>query len=76
MLSSESYVCSPLPRLVRLCDQPIPLQDGVDASMADLDAFRFQVGFDGFTAPSLSHSNLDHFSDSFPGYPMDGVRCP
>jgi hypothetical protein len=33
-------------------------EDRVDASVADLDAVGFQVGFDGFTAPAVGSSDL------------------
>jgi len=44
--------------LVGFVDQFVLFEDGVDASVPDLDAAGLQVGFDGFTAPAVCSSDL------------------
>jgi hypothetical protein len=44
--------------LVGFVDHLVCFDDVVDASMTDLDAFSFQVCFDGFAAPAMGSSDL------------------
>ena len=58
MGSLESSVGSLSSRSVRAHGQVVLFDDCVDASVADLDAVSFEVGFDGFAAPTLASSDL------------------
>ena len=59
----EAYVGSLLAWAVASDGEVVLSDDGGDGSVADLDSLPFEVGFDGFAAPSFSLSDLDDCVD-------------
>ena len=59
MLTLEADVGSLLSWIVASDGEAVSSDDGGDGSVADLDSLPFEVGFDGFAAPSFPSPNLD-----------------
>lgn len=73
VVSSEPCECSSPSELVGFRDELVLFEDCVDASVADLDALRFQVGFDCFAAPAFSSSDLKDSCHSLRRYRVGPV---
>jgi len=59
MRTLEAYVGSLLAWTVASDGEIVVSDDCGDGSVADLDSLSFEVGFDGFAAPSFSLPDLD-----------------
>jgi len=73
MLPLETGECSLPAWFVGFRDELVLFEDCVDASVADLDSLRLQVGFDCFAAPAFPPPNLKDSCYGLVWYVVDVV---